>query len=62
LMRLSAAGAVRGINRFRGIVLPDNMPMLALLRKHASGGAMSRSDGLINFDVPLTAGFAAATH
>ena len=59
LAQLAAAAVARGIAHFRGIVLPDNDPMLGLVRKHAPGVAIFRSDGHLGIDVPLIARFAA---
>lgn len=61
LARLMEAGVARGIARFRGLVLPDNNPMLGLLRKYAPGLAIIRGDGHLDVDVRLVAGSGAAT-
>jgi GNAT superfamily N-acetyltransferase len=62
LARLAAAAVARGIGHFRGIVLPDNDPMLGLVRKHAPAVAMVSTDGHLSVDAPLTPRFGAATH
>jgi GNAT superfamily N-acetyltransferase len=42
LRALASAAFARGIVRLRGVVLPDNQPMLELLSRHAPG--LSRAD------------------
>jgi hypothetical protein len=62
LARLAAAAVARGITRFRGSVLPDNDPMLGLVRKHAPEVSISRADGHLSVDAHLTSRFGSATH
>ena len=55
LSRLAREGLARGITRFRGSVLPDNDPMLRLLRRNAPGVRLVHVDGHLNVDVQLNA-------
>ena len=55
LKRLASAAVARGISRFRGIVQPDNKPIIGLLTRYAPNPAIARSDELLAIDVDLTA-------
>jgi GNAT superfamily N-acetyltransferase len=53
LKRLAAAALAQGILRFRGIVLPENRPIIRLLTGYAPDPAIFRSDGHLTIDVDL---------
>jgi GNAT superfamily N-acetyltransferase len=44
----------RGVQRLTGLVLPDNVPMLALLDRHARGLVRRMSAGLVAVEIPLS--------
>jgi GNAT superfamily N-acetyltransferase len=53
LDRLANAARLRGIERFTGLVLADNAPMLGMLRRHAPGLALARDGDQLSIDVPV---------
>lgn len=53
LARLIDAARSRGIERFTGIVLRDNVPMLSMLRRHAPGLALVDAGEHYAIDMPL---------
>ena len=53
LARLARVAMARGIERFRGLVLIENVPMLRLLRQFAPNLALSRIDDYFRVDVAL---------
>lgn len=53
LGRIARAALERGVERFTGIVLPENDPMLALLRRHAPGLALVRTGDVLTVEVRL---------
>jgi GNAT superfamily N-acetyltransferase len=55
LKRLAAAALARGISRFRGIVLPDNKPIIKLLTRYAPNPVLSPAGEHLAIDVELTA-------
>ncbi|MEO8509199.1 MAG: GNAT family N-acetyltransferase [Betaproteobacteria bacterium] len=55
LKRLATAALARGISRFRGVVLPENKPIIRLLTRHAANPAIIRGDEYLTIDVDLTA-------
>jgi RimJ/RimL family protein N-acetyltransferase len=55
LKLLATAALARGISRFRGIVLPENKPIIQLLSRYAPQPAILRSDDHLTIDVDLTA-------
>ena len=55
LARLSAAAAERGVRRFRSDVLVDNDAMLSLLRSYPGFTPTSLGDGVVRFEIPLSA-------
>ncbi len=56
LKRLAAAALARGILRFRGIVQPDNRPIIRLLTGYAPEPAIFRNGEHMHIDVDLTEG------
>lgn len=55
LKRLASAALARGISRFRGVVLPENKPIIHLLTRYAANPAIIRGDEYLTIDVDLTA-------
>ena len=55
LTRLAADALARGIARFRGIVQPDNRPVIRLLTQYAAGPEITRSGEFLAIDVDLAA-------
>jgi GNAT superfamily N-acetyltransferase len=55
LKRLAAAALARGISRFRGIVQPDNRPIIRLLTQYAAGPVIAPVGDHLAIDVDLTA-------
>jgi GNAT superfamily N-acetyltransferase len=55
LKRLATAALARGISRFRGVVLPENKPIIRLLTRYAPNPAILRGDEYLTIDVDLTA-------
>ncbi len=55
LRRLAAAAVARGITHFRGIVEPDNRPIIRLLTQYAAGPRIVARDDLLAIDVDLAA-------
>lgn len=53
LRALARAAFARGIVRLRGVVLPDNQPMLGLLSRHAPGLARADARDLVDVEVRL---------
>ncbi len=53
LGRLAAAALARGILRFRGIVLPENRPIIRLLTRYAPDPAILQSGEHLRIDVDL---------
>lgn len=53
--RLAKAARARGIDRFTGLVLPDNAPMLGMLRRHAPGLTLVREADHLSIDMPVPA-------
>jgi GNAT superfamily N-acetyltransferase len=53
LVRLASAAAVRGIERLRALILPDNAPVIALLSKYAPAVHFTYDGDLLRADVPL---------
>ena len=56
LKRLAAAALARGILRFRGIVLPENRPIIRLLTRYAPDPAILQSGEHLRIDVDLASG------
>ncbi|MFO1317154.1 MAG: GNAT family N-acetyltransferase [Burkholderiales bacterium] len=55
LKRLAAAALARGISRFRGIVQPDNRPIIRLLTQYAADPSVSPAGEHLAIDVDLRA-------
>jgi GNAT superfamily N-acetyltransferase len=55
LQRLAREAKRRGIHRLSGVVLPDNVPMLALLERHARGLVKRAAGEHVAIEIPLTA-------
>ena len=55
MARIAHAALERGIERLTGIVLPDNDPMLGMLRRHAPGLALVRTGDHLSVEVRLDA-------
>ncbi len=53
LDRLFDAARARGVERFTGIVLRDNAPMITMLRHHAPGLSLVDAGDHLAIDVPL---------
>ncbi len=53
LARLGATALERGIARLRGIVMPDNDPVLALFRKYAPGTRIWHQGDHVAVEIPL---------
>lgn len=60
LKRLATAALARGIARFRGIVQPDNRPVIRLLTQYAAGPRIVSQGELLAIDVDLAAARPAA--
>ena len=52
LGRLAAAALVRGVTRLRALIVPDNAPVLGLLRKYAPGTRFTYDGELYTADIP----------
>lgn len=52
LGRLAAAALVRGVTRLRALIVPDNAPVLGLLRKYAPGARFTYDGELYTADIP----------
>jgi RimJ/RimL family protein N-acetyltransferase len=55
LGRLAAAAMARGVQRLRALIVPDNAPVLGLLRKYAPGASFSFDGEIYTADIPVTA-------
>lgn len=55
LQRLGTEARRRGIRRLSGLVLPDNVPMLALLERHARGLVRRAAGEHVAVEFPLVA-------
>ncbi len=55
MKRLAAAALARGISRFRGIVQPDNRPIIRLLTQYAADPSVSPAGEHLAIDVDLRA-------
>ena len=53
LARLTRAAVIRGIDRLRALILPDNAPVIALLSKHEPSVRFAYDGDLIRADIPL---------
>jgi len=53
LGRLAAAALTRGISRLRALIVPDNTPVLGLLRKYAPGARFAYDGELYTADIPV---------
>jgi ribosomal protein S18 acetylase RimI-like enzyme len=53
LQRLARAASERGIERFTALVLRDNAPMIALLRRYAPGLTIESAGDHLRIEVPL---------
>jgi len=53
LVRLANAAVVRGIERLRALILPDNAPVIALLSKYAPTVRFTYDGELLRADIPL---------
>ena len=53
LGRLAAAALTQGVERLRGLIVPDNVPVLALLRKYAPGARFTYDGELYTADIPV---------
>ena len=53
LVRLVRAAAVRGIERLRALVLPENAPVIALLSKYTPAVRFTCDGDLLRADIPL---------
>ena len=56
IRRLVAAAAARGIARLRALLLPDNAPAIALVRKYAPPARMSYDGDLLRADIRVDQG------
>jgi GNAT superfamily N-acetyltransferase len=56
LARLVAVAIAGGIDRLRGLIVPDNAPMLALFRKYVPSVRYTYDGEILTADIPL-AGF-----
>jgi GNAT superfamily N-acetyltransferase len=54
LGRLAAAAIVRGIDRLRALIVPDNAPVLAMLRKYAPSARFTYDGTLYTADIPVS--------
>jgi len=52
LGRLAAAALTRGVLRLRALIVPDNAPVLGLLRNYAPGARFSYDGELYTADIP----------
>jgi len=53
LGRLAAAALTRGVQRLRALIVPDNAPVLGLLRKYAPGARFAYDGELYTADIPV---------
>ena len=53
LVRLARAAVLRGIERLRALILPDNAPVIALLSKYAPAVRFTCDGELLRADIPL---------
>ena len=52
LGRLAAAALVRGVTRLRALIVPDNAPVLGLLRKYAPAARFKYDGDIYTADIP----------
>ena len=55
LGRLAAAALVRGVTRLRALIVPDNAPILAMLRKYAPAARFRYDGEIYTADIPAAA-------
>jgi RimJ/RimL family protein N-acetyltransferase len=53
LVRLARGAALRGIERLRALILPDNAPAIALISKYAPTVRFTYDGELVRADIPL---------
>ena len=53
LVRLARAAALRGIERLRALILPDNAPVIALISKYMPTVRFTYDGELVQADIPL---------
>jgi len=53
LARLASAALVRGVHRLRALIVPDNAPVLGLLRRYAPGARFTYDGELYTADIPV---------
>lgn len=53
LGRLAAAALVRGVARLRALIVPDNAPVLGMLRKYAPSARFTYDGEIYTADIPV---------